>query len=330
MANITVTCPSCGTVQEIDGSREFSFCSECGTKLEAAAFQASEPYIPEQEPVYIDTSSDDGILASLSQALKTEGNFVTNLDSADECAAQFDRWLALIEKFKETIPALSSDVNKESAINEILSFCDRVSKTKITFLSGEVGKDGKNQTKVYVPDKTRAVSVKDSKNFFISMFNNLPTRVELSMQLTEALDAANERLNKLKASVRETKEKYKASEKEFWSENPDVANRKREAKLHSLIIILVGAILAIIAIVWGCLKKNYLLFGAAAVILIVAFLIRQKSAKKSVRQIQLEFFPESLKQLGSLLESYEKEYEQAEIDQKNAQEKLAAFDASRK
>lgn len=333
MAMITVTCPSCGLAQEIDEEKGFGFCTECGTKIELnVQVQTDEPAVTEELPPVIPTYSgdDNAILASLSEALKSEGNFVTNLHGVDECNAQFDRWLALIGKYKEVIPTLSSDINKEQAINEAISFCDRVGKTKISYVTPEVGKDGKNTMKVFTPDKSRSSAVKDAKTFFISMFNNLPTRLELSRQLTESLDSANERLNKLKASVRETRDKFKASEKEFWNENPDVANRKRDVKLSSLRIILVGAILAIIAVVFACIKKQYLFFGVAAILLILALLISRKHAEKGIRQVKLEFFPESLKQLQGLLESYEKEYEQAEIDQKNAQEKMAAFDASRK
>ena len=330
MAMITVTCPSCGSVQEVDDAKGFGFCTECGSRIELGA-QPQYSVEPEDTGVYtIDNAGDETILASLSGALRSEGNFVTNLSGADECNAQFDRWLALIGRYKEVIPTLSSDVNKELAINEAIAFCDRISKTKISYMTGEVGKDGKDVLKIYSPDKSRAGAIKDARSFFISMFNNLPTRLELSRQLTEGLDMANERLNKLKASVRETKEKYKASEKEFWNENPDVANRKRDVKLSSLRIIVIGAILAIIAIVFGCIKKNYIFFGVAAVLLIIALLISRKHSEKGIKQVKLEFFPESLKQLGNLLESYEKEYEQAEIDQKNAQEKMAAFDASRK
>ena len=337
MAMINVTCPSCGLLQEVDEEKGFGFCTECGTKIEiqgAETLQSTEEKpateTENEDIVPIYSSGDDAILASLSEALKSEGNFVTNLSGVDECNSQFDRWLALIGKYKEVIPTLGSDINKETAINDALAFCDRIGKTKISYMTGEVGKDGKNLIKIFTPDKSRTSAVKDARTFFTSMFNNLPTRLELSRQLTEGLDSANERVNKLKASVRETREKFKASEKEFWSENPDVANRKRDVKLSSLRIILVGAILAIIAVVYACIKKQYLFIGAAVILLLLALLLSRKHAEKGIRQVKLEFFPESLKQLQGLLESYEKEYEQAEIDQKNAQEKMAAFDASRK
>ena len=326
MSLINVTCPACGTAQQADDTKEFAFCTECGSKIMLGASEPVEPVV--QQPVQ--SAGDEAILASLSQALKTEGNFVTNLAGVNECTSQYDRWIYLIGKYKDALGTLQSDVSKETAINEALAFCDSISKTKISYATGETGKDGNPVTKTYSPDRERVNAIKDARSFFINRFNNLPTRIELSNQLNEQLAAVNEKVNKLKASVRSTKELAKASEKEFWTENPDVLNRKRDAKFSALKLLIGGIILVIIAIVIAALKKIYWVYGAAALLVILTVWLARKTSKKAIGKIEQECFPESLKNQKALLESYQKELEAAEIMQKDAQEKLAAFDATRK
>ena len=333
MSLINVTCPACGTAQQADDTKEFAFCTECGSKImlgaSTSADEAEQAVVqPAQQAAQ--SVGDEAVLASLSQALKNEGNFVTNLSGVNECTSQFDRWIYVIGKYKDALNILQSDVSKETAINEALAFCDSISKTKITYSTGETGKDGKPVTKTYSPDRERTNAIKDAKAFFINRFNNLPTRIELSEQLNEQLAAVNEKVNKLKASVRNTRELAKASEKEFWTENPEVLNRKRDAKLSALKLLIGGIILVIIAIVIAALKKIFWVYGAAAVLVILTVWLTRKVSKKSVAKIEQECFPESLKNQKALLESYQKELEAAEIMQKDAQEKLAAFDATRK
>ncbi|MCQ2566401.1 MAG: zinc ribbon domain-containing protein [Clostridia bacterium] len=330
MSLINVTCPSCGTALQADDTKEFAFCTECGTKIVLGT--------PEEEPVStVETAAgpvpqggDEAILASLSQALKTEGNFVTNLAGVNECTSQYDRWIYLIGRFKDALGSLQSDVSKETAINEVLAFCDSISKTKISYATGETGKDGNAVTKTYSPDRERANAIKDAKSFFITRFNNLPTRVALSEQLNEELAAANEKVNKLKASVRNTRELAKSSEKEFWTENPEVLNRKRDAKFGALKFLIGGIIVVIIAVVIAAVKKVIWVYGVAVLLLALTIWLANKSSKKAIGKIEQECFPESLKNQKALLESYQKELEAAEIMQKTAQEKLAAFDATRK
>ena len=337
MSLINVTCPSCGTVQQADDTKEFAFCTECGTKITLEASTAAEAVEQAavqtvQQPVQQTSfgAGDAALLASLSQALKNEGNFVTNLSGVNECTSQFDRWIYVIGKYKDALNILESDVSKETAINEALAFCDSISKTKISYATGETGKDGNPVTKTYSPDRERVNAVKDAKAFFINRFNNLPTRIELSNQLNEQLAAVNEKVNKLKASVRNTRELAKASEKEFWTENPDVLNRKRDARFSALKLFIGGIILVIIAVVIAALKKIYWVYGIAALLVLLTVLLARKVSKKSIAKIEQECFPESLKNQKALLESYQKELEAAEIMQKDAQEKLAAFDATRK
>ncbi|HPX71068.1 MAG TPA: hypothetical protein PLO47_04990 [Bacillota bacterium] len=314
MALIEIKCPRCSALQDMDDTAPTVFCSECGEKISAETSPAG----------------DTQLLASLSSLIKEEGDFVTNLSGYDECAAQFDRWMNLIARYKEGIAKLDSDINKEKAINEALVFCERVGKTRISYMSGELDRDGKDIVKTYSPDKARAGLLKDAKSSLIYMFNNLPARLELFRNLESELGISNERVNRIRADLRESRDSYKTAEKAFWAENPEVLNRKRDAGIKSLSVLAIGLLLAIVAVVFAVLKKQYIVFAAAFAILCIAFYVRKHITDNAVKRIKAESFPPALKALAEDVKNYQKSLEEAEKAQISAQQRLAAFEATRK
>lgn len=274
-------------------------------------------------------NSDESILSGLQDELKVNGSFVTNLGGQEDCGAQYDRWLAVTERFLREIPLMRDDANKETAINQILSFCDQVSRTKITYQEGE-SEDGTPALKTYAPSKSRIQMLRNKKEAFVLMFNSLPSRLALSEKLNAELDEANYTVNRLKAAVRDLKDRFKSAEKTFWAENPDVLNRKREVKIRSYILLSVGAILTILLGAIAALRNIVWLYLAALAVLALTFFIRKKNVDHSVLKIKEECFPQELKDIEAQLKEDQTELETAAQRQVKAQEAVSAFEATRK
>jgi ABC-type antimicrobial peptide transport system permease subunit len=283
---------------------------------------------------------DNDLINLIQMYITRVGEIQTALINEEACYQQARNVCAAASVMSTAVCYLSNEEIKESWLVKVVSLLDTWLTTnvkyQVTYVKTQKVKSNDMFGNTYVEkipvEKTKMVNYKMQDNMStllkrartrcIDVYDQLPSRVEREKNLLQKLEESRKLEEELKKKVDGLRLKFSNDKEEFYKNDNVSKSKKNRKNLLAIIFSFIGIMIGIILAV-----NQSMIFGIviALVIIIISFVVRQKS----IENMEKEIFTEELQQSQAELTEIEKNHQKAVLDKNEAEQAVKQFNLTK-